>query len=94
MISAPVFAYPNSKGDFLLDTDASGMGIGAVLSQVQDGQEKVIGISVGHSQSQKEGIVSQEESFLQLLRLLSTSITTFMVYPLWFEQIMGHLGGC
>ena len=43
MISAPVLAYPNSKGDLLLDTDASGIGIGAVLSQVQDGQEKVIG---------------------------------------------------
>ena len=35
---APILVQPQCKGDFLLDTDA----IGVVLSQVQDGQEKVI----------------------------------------------------
>ncbi|MBJ4962376.1 Ty3/Gypsy family RNase HI domain-containing protein [Salmonella enterica subsp. enterica serovar Mbandaka] len=40
--SAPVLGYPQPDQPFILDTDASNTGIGAVLSQVQDGQEKVI----------------------------------------------------
>lgn len=35
-------SYPNSNDTFVLDTDASNDGIGSVLSQVQNGEEKVI----------------------------------------------------
>ena len=39
----PILSYPQKDaGTFILDTDASGVGIGAVLSQIQDGSEKVI----------------------------------------------------
>jgi transposase InsO family protein len=37
-----IMAYPQEGQSFILDTDASDFGIGAVISQVQDGQEKVI----------------------------------------------------
>ena len=47
LIIAPIMAYPQEEGDYILDTDASAYAIGAVLSQMQkqeDGStaEKVI----------------------------------------------------
>ena len=42
LISAPILGYPKNDGLFILDTDASDVGIGAVLSQVQNDQEVVI----------------------------------------------------
>ena len=42
LLSAPILANPNPDQEFILDTDASAYGIGAVLSQVQDGKERVI----------------------------------------------------
>ncbi|CAC5397990.1 unnamed protein product [Mytilus coruscus] len=40
LISAPILAYPTREDLFILDTDASNVGMGAVLSQLQDGVEK------------------------------------------------------
>ena len=42
LISAPILAYPCADGQFVLDTDASNFAIGCVLSQVQDGEERVV----------------------------------------------------
>ena len=40
--SSPILSYPQSSRMLILDTDASNIGIGAVLSQVQDKVEKVV----------------------------------------------------
>ena len=42
LTSAPILAYPQEHGQFILDTDASAFAIGAVLSQEQDGEERVV----------------------------------------------------
>ena len=42
LTSAPILAYPCQEGLFILDTDASNVAIGCVLSQIQSGEEKVI----------------------------------------------------
>ena len=45
LVTSPVLAMPRDKGQFILDTDASNWAVGAVLSQVQDGIERVIAYS-------------------------------------------------
>ena len=43
LVSSPILAFPDCSKPFLLDTDASDSGIGAVLSQIQDdGTECVV----------------------------------------------------
>jgi len=42
LTSPPILAMPNDTGEFVLDTDASDNAIGAVLSQRQDGVERVV----------------------------------------------------
>jgi hypothetical protein len=42
LVGEPVMAFPKPEGKYILDTDASNVAVGAVLSQVQDGQECVI----------------------------------------------------
>ena len=42
LLKAPLLIYPDMEEDFILDTDASGFGIGGVLSQRRDGAERVV----------------------------------------------------
>ena len=42
LTSPPILAMPSDTGEFILDVDAAYGSIGAVLSQIQDGSERVI----------------------------------------------------
>jgi hypothetical protein len=60
--STPLLAYPQDHGDFILDTDASGTAIGAVLSQRQNDEERVIlYYSRGLSKAERNYCVTRRE---------------------------------
>lgn len=40
--SSPIITFPKEEGEFILGTDASNIGISAVLSQKQESTERVI----------------------------------------------------
>lgn len=43
LTTSPILAYPQAEGcEFILDTDASAYAIGGILSQIQDGKERLI----------------------------------------------------
>ena len=47
--NAPVLTCPTNDGRYSLETDACNYGIGAVLSQVQNGQEREIAYAINHT---------------------------------------------
>ena len=62
LTSAPVLTFPCPGGVFILDTDASNTGLGAVLSQMQDGQERVLGyFSRSLSKTERNYCVTRRE---------------------------------
>ena len=42
LIDALILAFPTETGQYILDTDASNFGLGGVLSQIQNDQERVV----------------------------------------------------
>ena len=42
LLGPEIMAYPTVDGPWYLDCDASGVSLGAVLSQLQDGRERVV----------------------------------------------------
>jgi hypothetical protein len=61
-------AYPLPKGLFVLDTDTSNVGIGGVLSQVQDNKEKVIVYGSKKLDKQQRYSVTRRELLAVTLR--------------------------
>ena len=58
----PILAYPKPGEQFILDTDASDKAVGAVLSQVQDGKERVIAyMSKSMNKHEKAYCVTRKE---------------------------------
>ena len=62
LISTPILAHPRHEGMYILDTDASDIAIGAILSQIQDQEEKVIAYgSKSLSKTQRNYCVTDRE---------------------------------
>jgi len=62
LISSPILAMPNDADPFLVDTDACDVSIGAVLSQVQNGVERLIAYaSRSLSKSKRHYCVTRKE---------------------------------
>ncbi|KAK3083689.1 hypothetical protein FSP39_001513 [Pinctada imbricata] len=62
LTSPPILAYPVQGKQFILDTDASNTALGAVLSQEQDGKEKVIAyMSKSLSRAEESYCVTRKE---------------------------------
>ena len=77
-------AYPQDTGEYILDTDASDKAMGAVLSQIQNGEERVISYaSKVFNRSQRNYCVTDRE-------LLSVVFFTeyFKVYLLGYKSMV------
>ncbi len=71
LCSAPVISYPNLEtGGFVVDTDASDTGLGGTLSQLQEGEERLIGYySRLLSDAERNYCITKRE-FLAVVRVI------------------------
>ena len=75
LTSAPVMAFPQEKGRYILDTDASGYAIGGVLSQLQvddDGieQERVIAYASRRLQGREQRYCARKRELLAIVHFV------------------------
>ena len=63
LTTSPILAYPELGAKFILDTDASDTGVGAVLSQEKGGLEHVIAYMSKSMNSMRGPTALQEKSF-------------------------------
>lgn len=83
LTSASVLAYPTTKTGFILDTDASDKAVGAVLSQIQDNQEKVIAyMSKAISKQEQSNCITRKE-----LLAVVVALRTFHSY-LYGQEVL------
>ena len=62
LMSSPILGYPDMAKPFILDTDASGYGVGAVLSQLENGKEMVVAYySKSLSKTERQYCVTRRE---------------------------------
>jgi len=77
LCSAPILTYPDYSLPFILDTDACQSGIEAVLSQIQDGEERVITFA--------SRVLSKAECRYSVTRLELLAVVTYIKY---FRQLL------
>ncbi len=78
LTEAPILSYPNFSEPFILDTDASNTAIGAVLTQVVNGQEKAVAYaSRALTKSERKYCVTRKE-LLAVVYFVKYFRTTYM----------------
>jgi len=64
LCAAPVLAYPNFKLPFILTTEASKITVPAILSQVQDGVERIIAYASRQMNTAEQRYAASEAEML------------------------------
>jgi hypothetical protein len=67
LCTIPVLAYPNFKLPFILNTDASKIAVTAILSQVQDGLERLIAYASRQMNKAEKAYSASESEMLALV---------------------------
>ncbi|KAI4293353.1 hypothetical protein PAPHI01_2627 [Pancytospora philotis] len=67
MAKGRVLALPRRDGAFILTTDASGVGVGAVLSQIQDGEERPVAFYSARHSGPEERYSTTEQELLAIV---------------------------
>ena len=94
LLQAPVLGYPDPSLNYIIDTDASLDGVGAVLSQIQDGRERVISnFSNSLSGGQKNYCVTRRE-LLAVIKAVNHFRPHLYGKSFLFVQIMHLCCGC
>jgi hypothetical protein len=84
LTSAPILGYPRQEGQMILDTDASGLAVGAVMSQLQDGKEVVLAyMSKSLTPAETNYCITRKE-----MLAVVTAVRTWRPYLLGREVIL------
>lgn len=82
LICAPILGYADFSRPFLLETDASGLGLGAVLCQEQEGKKKVIAYASRRLRGAEKNDQNYSSMKLELLALKWAVTEKFRSYLL------------
>ena len=86
LCTSPILAFPNDTDQFIVDTDASLHSIGAVLSQVQNGVERVIAYGSKVLSKQQRNYCTTRRAVASYC-ILCTQMASFFVSPSVFAAI-------
>ena len=88
LVSAPVLAYPDYQKPFIVETDASDKGLGAVLSQKHDGKLRVIAYASRGLRGAEKNMKNYSSMKLELLALKWAVAEKFREYLLGSEFVV------